>query len=140
MLLPDVNVLLNAYFIDQPSHEVARQWLDQALNGSEAVAVADVVLTGFVRIAASRAFARPLTRRQAFDACELIRSARVSLRIPPDDEQWAIFREFAELHARTGGDFPDAYLAALAVRNRAQVVSFDTGFSRFAGLRWLQLR
>jgi len=139
MLLPDVNVLLNAYFVEQAPHRVAREWLNDALNGTEPLGVPDVVLTGFVRISTSRAFARPLTKVQAFDACERVRSARAYLPLPPDDRQWAIYRSFAENHAVTGGDFTDAYLAAFAVASDASLVSFDKGFSRFEGLRWLQL-
>lgn len=139
MLLPDVNVLLNAYFTEQASHRVARDWLDGALNGTEAIAVPDVVLTGFVRIATSRAFLRPLTKTQAFDVCALVRRTRTYVSPCPDDELWAIYRRFAEGHARTGGDFTDAYLAAVAVANDAQLVSFDKAFSRFDGLRWLYL-
>ncbi|MGH2632824.1 MAG: TA system VapC family ribonuclease toxin [Tepidiformaceae bacterium] len=139
MLLPDVNVLLNAYFIEQPGHRVARDWLARALNGSEAVAVPDLVLTGFVRISTSRVFRRPLTMAHAFDACEQVRTAPAHIVLPPLDEHWTIYRRFAEAHARTGGDFTDAYLAALAVANKAQLVSFDKGFARSEQLQWLRL-
>ena len=37
----------------------------------------------------------------------------------------------------TGGNLVnDAHLAALAVEHRAGIISYDSDFSRFAGVRW----
>ena len=36
----------------------------------------------------------------------------------------------------TGDLVPDAYLAALALEHRCQIVSIDRDFARFEGLAW----
>ena len=38
-----------------------------------------------------------------------------------------------------GGDWTDAYLAALAIAGDLRLVTFDRGFERFPGLSWLHL-
>lgn len=42
------------------------------------------------------------------------------------------------VHLR-GGDWTDAYLAAFSMARGHRLVSFDSGFRRFAGLDWLHL-
>ena len=61
MKLPDVNLLLYAIDEASPRHERAREWLEQTLSGTEAVAFAWAVLLGFVRVSTNpAAFERPL--------------------------------------------------------------------------------
>ena len=51
MRFVDVNVLVYAHRPEAPAHERFRQWLDEALVADEPLGVADVVLSGFVRVA-----------------------------------------------------------------------------------------
>jgi hypothetical protein len=60
-VLVDVNVLLYAKFSDFPRHQDSRDWLEQALAGSEPVAIPWLCRIGFLRIATNgRVFERPL--------------------------------------------------------------------------------
>jgi toxin-antitoxin system PIN domain toxin len=56
--------------------------------------------------------------------------------LTPGDAHAGIFFGLIE-HAGTAGDLTtDAHLAALAIEYRAELVSTDTDFARFPGLRW----
>lgn len=60
MICPDVNVLVYAYRGDLKEHETFRRWLEVALDGPEPLGLADVVLTGFLRVVTNRrVFANP---------------------------------------------------------------------------------
>jgi toxin-antitoxin system PIN domain toxin len=135
MRIPDVNVLLSAALAELPQHNAARRWLRTAINEPEPLGVSDIVLTGFVRIATSRLFQAPLSHDLAFDFCDQIRQSRCYRALTTEAQQWASFRKLATAHARTGGDFTDAYIAAFALVRGATVVTFDRGFRRFDGLR-----
>jgi len=50
MILSDVNILVYAHREVAPDHERYKAWLGEALNGPEAYGVADIVLSGFLRI------------------------------------------------------------------------------------------
>lgn len=62
MVLPDVNLLIYAHNPHALRHQRALIWWNQCLQGHEGVALAWVVILGFVRIATHRnVFARPMT-------------------------------------------------------------------------------
>lgn len=50
MILPDVNVLVYAHRLDSPDHDRYRNWLEGVLNGDEPFGIAELVLSGFLRI------------------------------------------------------------------------------------------
>lgn len=54
----------------------------------------------------------------------------------PGERHWRIFHGLVEQHGLCG-DIPDAYLAALALEQRATWVTTDRGFARYEGLRLL---
>ena len=49
---------------------------------------------------------------------------------------WSRFAELCQRLALRGNLVPDAYLAALALEQGAQLVTFDRGFGRYPSLRW----
>lgn len=49
MILPDVNTLVYTFHRDATEHDFYAPWLDSILRGTEPLALADVVLTGFTR-------------------------------------------------------------------------------------------
>jgi len=49
---------------------------------------------------------------------------------------WARFAELCRQLRLRGNLVPDAYRAALALEQGAQLVTFDGGFGRYPGLRW----
>ena len=59
MILPDVNVLVYAYRADATDHSAYRRWLEDVANSEEAFALADLVLSRFVRVATHPRILRP---------------------------------------------------------------------------------
>lgn len=49
---------------------------------------------------------------------------------------WPRFAELCRQLALRGNLVPEAYLAALALEQDAQLITFDRGFGRYRGLRW----
>ncbi|MBL8777695.1 MAG: type II toxin-antitoxin system VapC family toxin [Acidimicrobiales bacterium] len=137
MKLIDVNVLIYAIDLGSPKHTVAKSWLDHALSGSETVALPSAVTVGFVRITTNpRIVASPLAPRQAID---LVREwhGRPNVTVPqPTARHLDLLTELLEATGVGGNLVTDAHLAALAIEHGADLVSYDTDFSRFPGLVW----
>ena len=51
----------------------------------------------------------------------------------------AAFRGLTQAPTPSHGVWTDAYLAAFAITSQAQLITFDQGFSRYAGLDLLVL-
>lgn len=137
MKLVDANVLLYAVDEKATSHRAARAWLDSALAGAETVAFTWVALLGFLRIATHGAiFPRPLTldEASALVAGWLARPSAVV--VQPTERHLDLLRGLLGPIGTAGNLVTDAHLAALALEHGAELVSFDTDFARFAGLRW----
>ena len=66
MIIPDINLLLYAYFSVFPLHEAARRWWEGIGERGESVGIAPPVLFGFVRIATNRrVFVHPMDLQHA---------------------------------------------------------------------------
>lgn len=136
MLLADINVLLAGFRADHAHHAPARDFLAETRSGSKVLGLSDVAMMGVVRLATNpRVFAQP-------DPVESVLAYADALLDPPGqlvragDTHWQRFERFcADLRLR-GNLVPDAYLAALAIEQGAELVTFDRGFRRFPGLRW----
>ena len=62
MLLCDVNVLVYAHREDIANHLPYREWLESVINGDQAYAVSDLILSGFVRVVTHpKIFGKPST-------------------------------------------------------------------------------
>ena len=138
MILPDVNVLVYAYRADLDQNEVFRPWLEAALDGTEPIGLADVILTGFLRVVTNRkAFANAATIQAAMSFVEEVRSAPPCQPVLPTNATW---RQFATLVDRdpyiVSNRVPDAWIASLAMTSGARVATADAGFARFQGLSW----
>lgn len=79
---------------------------------------------------------RPLYPREATGFVKSwLASPNVSIVIPGDDHADVVFAMLERLGA-AGNLTTDAHLAALAMEYQAEIVSTDTDFARFRGLRW----
>lgn len=137
MILVDANVLLYAVNEDDERHDLAREWLDAALSGAARVGFAWVVLLAFVRLATRRQiFPSPLTVGTALDRVDDWLAQPSAVVVEPGPGHARTLRRVLEESGATGNLTTDAYLAALALQHRAAVVTFDTDFARFDGLRW----
>jgi len=137
MILPDVNVLLDAHRADAPGHERYREWLRSTLDGDEPVALADVVLSGVIRVATDRrVFVPPSTLDEAFAFVSDLYSNPNAVVVRPGTEVLETFQRLCREGGVRGADVSDAYLAAVAIDGGCVLVTADRGFARFPGLRW----
>ncbi|MCL4845768.1 MAG: PIN domain-containing protein [Acidobacteria bacterium] len=136
MIAPDVNVLLYAFREESERHAEYHAWLQDALNGTESVALFEPVLSAVMRIATHPAVFRPPSPRdivEAFiDAC-LAAPAAIAMRA--ESGHWPIFRELCARVDCRGNLIQDAYLAAIAVEHNCTYITTDRDYARFPRLR-----
>lgn len=138
MLLPDVNVLVYAHRRDSiPGHSDYAEWLSALATGPEPFALSVPVLSGLVRIVtSSRVFSPPSSLDDVFAfISELVErpTARV---VGPGPDHMAIFERLCRDAGATGKLVADAQHAAIAIEHGCTMVSTDSDFDRFPGLRW----
>jgi uncharacterized protein len=133
----DANVLLYAVNTDAAHHEASRRWLDRAATDDVVVGFSWVSMLAFVRLATkSNVFDRPLGVDDAWDQIDGWLGQANAVVIEPGPNHSTLMRRLLT-GAGTAGDLvSDAHLAALAIESRGEVVSFDTDFARFDGVRW----
>lgn len=137
MQVPDVNVLLYAFRVDDPVHEAARTWLDDALDSTEALGVSELVLSSFVRIATQTAVSQLNTPMDlALSFVETLVDQPGVIRLRPGERHWDIFTALCRLPTIAGKRVADAYHAALVIETGSEWITTDHDFSRFPGLRW----
>lgn len=136
MLLPDVNVLLAGFRPDHDHHRQAQAFLERSRAGDEVLGLSSFVLAGVLRLATNvRVFRRPDTARAVLEYLEVLLEPPGQL-VLAGGTHWARFSELCGRFALHGNLVPDAYLAAVALEQGAQLVTFDRGFGRYPGLRW----
>jgi toxin-antitoxin system PIN domain toxin len=137
--LVDANVLLYAVNSDALHHERSRRWLESALSGGETVAFAWVALLAFLRLSTKVGlFPDPLTVGGAVRRVDAWLAADASVVISPTSDHLAVMSRLLG-DVGTGGNLVnDVHLAALAIEHRAEIVSFDHDFGRFAGVGWTE--
>jgi toxin-antitoxin system PIN domain toxin len=137
MVLPDVNILVYAYAASVPDHGRYLAWLEQVVNGDAAYGMADIVLSGFLRIVTNpRVFDPPSGIEDAFGFVDRVRQAPNCVSIAPGSRHWQIFSGLCRSGAVRGNIVPDAYLAALAIESGSEWITNDGDYARFPGLRW----
>ena len=137
MILPDINLLIYAHNTRAAPHQKACQWWNQCLQGHEGVAMAWVVILGFVRIATHpKVFERPMSVEGAVGRVEeWLALPHIHLVHPVQTH----FQTWSFLLKRLGtaGDLTtDAHLAALAIERGLVLQTTDADFARFPGLKW----
>lgn len=135
-MLLDANILLYAIDKTSPHHEPAASWLTETLNGTQRIALPWQTIGAFVRISTHpRIYERPLSGDAAWKVVNSWLS-RELIWIPPASERTAfIFGELVATSGATANLVTDAQLAALAIEHGLPVVSADTDFDRFTGVR-----
>lgn len=138
MVIVDTNVLVYAVDDTSPNSRQSIAWLDGALAGAETVGFAWTTLLAFLRLTTSNAlFEAPLRIDEAIDQIDEWTAASAAVIVEPGPRHAALLRDvLAGAGATASGRLAgDAHLAALAIENRADVVTFDRDFARFAGVR-----
>ena len=137
MLIPDVNILVYAYNADSPQYARAREWWETTLQQPRVVGLPWSTSVGFIRIATQRGIsARPMTVQEAVETVRAwLDHPRVRIVTPGERHAEILFDLLLEVGV-AGNLTNDAHLAALAIEYQAELVSTDTDFARFPGLRW----
>jgi toxin-antitoxin system PIN domain toxin len=137
MYCVDVNILVNAYVVDQHHSEIAFNELLRLRPGPRELGILPIVATGFLRLTTDDRVLpepSPIDEAAAFlDALLLAKSVRI---VEPGPQYWSIFRRLVAEHGPVGPDVTDVHIAAAALSLGAELISFDRGFARFHELQW----
>jgi uncharacterized protein len=138
MILPDINLLVHAHNIDSPKHDAAREWWDAQLAGTTGIALAWIVVLGFVRITTHAGILRnPWPPNEALGRVEQWLALPHVFIPSPSERHFPLLRSLI-LQAGTAGNLTtDAHLAALAIERGLVLHSTDADFGRFPGLKWI---
>lgn len=137
MLLPDINVLIYAHRSDSPEHERYARWLTRLVESPSPFGLSDFVMTGFLRIVTNRRiFPEPTPRATAIDFIENLLLQPNCVFVLPRPRQWSLMASLCEQADIAGPMVSDAYLAALTIDHGCELVTTDSDFARYPGLRW----
>jgi uncharacterized protein len=137
MKLIDANVLINASRHDAVDHAKYRAWMDELLALEEPFALTDLVVCGVLRILTNpKIYKVPHTPGQALDIVDDLRERNECVWLPPGPRHWPIFRQMVYRQNIRGNLINDAWLAALALEHDCELISADSDFGKFPGLRW----
>jgi hypothetical protein len=111
--------------------------LNDLANRPEAFGLADIVLSGFLRVVTHpKVFRTPTPLDTGLEFVGVLRSRPNAVIISPGPRHWDIFTTLSAEARVKGNLVPDAYLAALAIESGSEWLTADKGFARFSGLRW----
>jgi toxin-antitoxin system PIN domain toxin len=135
MLAPDVNVLVYAHRAEVSEHAACRLWLERVVNADAGFGLADVVVSGFLRIVTHpRIFRSPTPLVEALAEASALRGQPNRVPLEPGPRHWSIFERICRDVRARGNLVADAYLAALAIESGCEWVTLDRDYSRFPGL------
>ena len=137
MNLVDANVLLYAVNEADPKHDECRRWLDSALGGPATVGLAWTVVLAFLRLSSKVGlFPRPLSVGGALERVREWSAQPACVVVEATPRHLAVLAGLLAGVGTGGNLVSDAHLAALAVEHDATLITYDTDFGRFAGVRW----
>lgn len=137
MILPDVNVLVNAFRADTADHELCRNWLERVVNGESRYGISTQVLSGVIRVTTHpKVFARPSRLLETVGLCDFLLEQPHCELVEPGEQHWSIFCRLCREADARGNLVPDAWFAALAIESGCEWVTLDRDYARFPGLRW----
>lgn len=137
MNVVDANVLIYAVNDDSDRHHEARTWLDRSLSGDAIVGFSWIAVLAFVRLVTKASlFTRPLSVEGAFDRVDAWLAGPAAVVVEPTAQHAALVRSLLGAAGSGGNLVNDAHLAALSIEHRGRIVSYDSDFARFAGVRW----
>lgn len=138
MKIVDLNLLIYAVNTDAPLHPSARTWWEACLSQDEPVALAWVVILGFLRITTNgRIMPKPLTAEQSIELIDDWLAQPMVRVLSPTERHWQIYKQITASLGTAGNLTTDAHLAALAIEHGATLYSADNDFARFDLLMWV---
>lgn len=137
MILVDANILVYAHVEDFDHHERARDWLDQCLAGPARVGLPWESLAAYLRIVTNpRIFPRPLSAVRAMAQVREWLERDAAWTPTPTERHAEFISENLKIDGVRADLIPDAHLAAIARGHGLTVMSNDSNFARFPGVRW----
>ncbi len=137
MILVDANLLLYAEDQQSPFHEPARRWWDAQLSGASPVCLCWTVINAFIRIGTNpRVFEHPLSIHQSISRVQSWLDQPCTRLVQPTSKHWIVFQKMLSEGQAAANLVTDAHLAALASEHGCVLMSTDTDFSRFPGIKW----
>lgn len=135
MKLWDVNLWVYAFRADSPLHSRVRPLFEQSLEAREPFLFIPSVASSFLRLVTnSRIFKEPSEDREAWSFIDYLEAHPAAVFGEDDAMAFGIFKHLCLVSGARGNDVPDAFLAALALRHDATLLSADASMKRWQGL------
>jgi uncharacterized protein len=134
-ILPDVNVLVNAYVPSAQFHNEARIRLERATTArATSLCLYWPILVGTVRILQSpKIWSEPMPASGVVQFVEaLVLQSEI---LAPGDAYLGIFSDLVTRFPNSGNLIADVSYAAIAIEHGCTILTFDRDFERFQGLR-----
>jgi toxin-antitoxin system PIN domain toxin len=137
--LADVNVIFPLLVDRHQLRRSALQWFDSVAHGD--IALSRLTRLGVLRLLCTSQVMGPdvQTPAAAVRALEILEADERVLLLHEPDGLDVVMKTLVSKCAPTPNLWTDAYLAAFAKKAGLKLVSFDRGFSKFAGLDFLLL-
>jgi toxin-antitoxin system PIN domain toxin len=137
VILVDANILLYAEDQLSPHHTAARAWWDAQLSGTSPVCLCWTVLGAFIRIGTNpRVFENPMSLNRALTRVQTWMDQPCVRVVHPTERHWTVFCKMLLEGQAAANLVTDAHLAAVALEHGCELISTDSDFSRFPGIRW----
>ena len=137
MILPDVNVLINAFRPEMTEHARCRSWLQSVVDGNARFGISPLSLAAVVRVTTNRRTWRdPSSLADAFRFCHYLETQPHCQIVEPGGRHWHIFESLCVETDTRGPTVTDAWYAALAIEWGCEWITLDRDYARFPGLRW----
>jgi toxin-antitoxin system PIN domain toxin len=137
VILPDVNILINAFRKDADAHSVCRPWLDRVVLSDARFGLSRLGLSAVVRVTTNtRSYKTPSSLEDAFGFCADLLGLPHCQIVEPGERHWDIFQRLCHETNTRGPRVTDAWFAALAIEWGCEWVTMDRDFARFPGLKW----
>jgi hypothetical protein len=135
MILWDVNLWVYAFRADSPLHGPAFREIDVGSRTAEPFLFCPHVAASFLRLVTNaRIFVEPSSSAEAWQFVDALESRASAVRVDLDAMAWGVFKHVCLVSRSVGNRVTDAFLAALAIRHDATLVTADRDFARFEGL------
>lgn len=137
MILPDVNVLVNAFRRDARDHVLCHGWLSAILTNESRFAMSPQVLASVMRITRHpKVFAHPSDAAEVGRFCNFLLDQPHCSIVTPGERHWNIFQRLVSAARARGNLISDAWFAALAIESGTEWITLDRDYAKFPGLRW----
>jgi len=135
MILPDVNVLIDAFRKDAVRHNLSNNWLNSVVDSPAPFGISRLVLVAVIRLTTDRRiYKEPSSLAEAMNFVHYLLKQPHCHTIEPGERHWDIFTRLCVETDTTGRRITDAWYAALAIEHDCAWITFDRDFARFPGL------